>query len=116
MEHNIEAIKEMLHKRKQELEDELSQLREEKFSDDQIQDVGDQALSSTMESLKSSFQDTRLEEYKRIVKALDMIDHGTYGICSDCEKPISEKRLQSFPNATRCIACQEAQEEGGLSL
>lgn len=114
VEQRYEAIREMLMQRKQELEDELTQLREEKFSDDQIQDAGDQALSSTMESLKSSFQDTRLDEYKRIVRALAMIDQGTYGICIDCDKPISEKRLQSFPNATRCLACQEALEEGGF--
>lgn len=112
MEQKFAAIRELLHKRKQELEDELLQTREEKFSDDQIQDAGDQALSSTMESLKSSFQDTRLDEYKRIVRALGMIEQGTYGICIDCDKAISEKRLQSFPNATRCLACQEALEEG----
>ena len=114
MDQKFEAIREVLHKRKQELEDELLQTREEKFSDDQIQDAGDQALSSTMESLKSSFQDTRLDEYKRIVRALGMIEQGTYGICIDCEKPISEKRLHSFPNATRCLACQEALEESGF--
>lgn len=114
MEQKFEAIREVLHRRKQELEDELLQTREEKFSDDQIQDAGDQALSSTMESLKSSFQDTRLDEYKRIVRALGMIEQGTYGICIDCDKPISEKRLQSFPNATRCLACQETLEESGF--
>jgi len=111
MAENLEAIKHMLLQRKQELEDELTSY-EEKFSDDQIQDAGDQALSSTMESLKSSFQDARLEEYKRIVRALEMIEEGIYGMCVDCQKPISEKRLQSFPNATRCLACQEALEEG----
>ena len=46
-----------------------------------------------------------------IVKALEMIDEGTYGNCIDCEQPISERRLLSFPNASRCISCQEKAEE-----
>jgi DnaK suppressor protein len=84
----------------------------EKFSDDQVQDPGDQALTSTMESLRSSIQDTRIDELNRIVKALKMIDEGIYGICVDCELPISERRLKMYPDATRCLACQEAFEEG----
>lgn len=110
---SIEALKEQLLNRKAELEQELIALRQEKFSDDQVQDAADQALSATMDTLKSSFQDTKIDEFKRIVRALAMIEEGTYGICVDCERMISPKRLQSFPNAMRCIACQEALEESG---
>ena len=107
----IEKIRQELLKRKLELEEELTRLSQEKFSEDQVQDPGDQALSSTMESLKVSLQDTEREEYARIVKALEKIEDGTYGICADCGQPISEKRLKSFPNASRCLICQEAYEE-----
>lgn len=107
----LEAIKHELIDKKNELEVELARLYREKFSDDQVQDPADQALSSTMESLRSTMQDTRLEEYRRINRALEKINEGTYGICVDCEGPISEKRLQSFPNAERCIVCQEEYEE-----
>ena len=110
---NLEKVKAELLARKQELEQEMTTLYQDKFSDDQVQDVGDQALTSVMESLKSSFHDTKLEEYNRIIKALDMIKEGTYGICVDCGMPILEKRLKSFPNATRCLACQEAYETAG---
>lgn len=106
----FQAIKEQLLARKHEIERELTELSQEKFSDDQVQDPGDQALTSSMESLKSSLQDTKIDEYKRITKALEMIEEGTYGICVDCGNPISEKRLQSFPNAARCISCQESFE------
>ena len=88
-------------------------LYKENYTDD-VQDLGDQALSSTMELLSSSLQDSRVEEYGRVVRALQMIEKGTYGICVDCNEPISEKRLKSYPNATRCIACQEAYEEGAI--
>ena len=39
---------------------------------------------------------------------------GTYGICSDCESPIGEKRLTAAPEATRCIRCQEIAEGGDV--
>lgn len=108
----LQEIKKELTTRKIELEQDLVQSYSEKFSDDQVQDPGDQALTSTMESLRSSIQDTRIDEFNRIVKALKMIEEGTYGICVDCELPISERRLKLYPDATRCLACQEAFEEG----
>lgn len=109
---DLEQIRKSLQTRKIELEQDLVQSYNEKFSDDQVQDPGDQALTSTMESLRSSLQDTRIDEFNRIMKALTMIDEGTYGICVDCQLPISEKRLKLYPDATRCLACQEAFEEG----
>jgi DnaK suppressor protein len=108
---NLDVIKQGLIARKQELEVKLKQLSREKVSDDQVQDPGDQAISSTMESLKNSFQDAEIEEYHRIVRALEKIDKGSYGICADCSQPISERRLQSYPNAARCLVCQETFEE-----
>jgi DnaK suppressor protein len=113
---DIESIKRYLLDRKQEIEAELSALYQEKFSDGHVQDLGDQSLTSTMEDLRSSLHDTRRVEYKRILKALEMIDDGIYGDCVDCEMPIAEKRLRSFPNATRCVSCQEILEEQGSHL
>lgn len=108
---SLESIKHELLDKKHDLEQELARLYQEKFSDDQVQDPGDQALSSTMEDLKSTMQDTRLDEYRRLNRAIEKIEDGTYGICVDCDGPISEKRLSSFPNAERCLVCQEEFEE-----
>lgn len=108
---NIDVVKNELLQRKVELENEMTNLYQEKFSDDQVQDSADQALSSTMENLRVSMHDAKNAEYKRIVQALQMIDDGVYGICVDCGKAISDKRLQYYPNATRCLLCQESFEE-----
>lgn len=97
--------------RKKELEEQLQQLAGAPISVDQVQDTGDQALSAVMETLRNSLQDSEYQEYTRIIKALQAIEAGTYGICSDCGEPIAEKRLKYNPNATRCIACQEAHED-----
>lgn len=108
---NLNLIKNQLLERKKELDLELGELYKPDIVPSEIQDVGDQALSSSMETLKISLQDAELEEYNRIVKALQMIDEGSYGICVDCGQPISEKRLKPYPNATRCLKCQEQLEE-----
>lgn len=106
----LDAIKAKLLTRKKELDAELAELYIQKASSE-VQDSGDQASSSSLETLRISLQDAELEEYNRILKALQMIDEGTYGMCFDCSLPISEKRLKLYPNATRCLSCQEQLEE-----
>lgn len=42
-------------------------------------------------------------EYKNINKALEAIDHGTYGKCEVCGKDIPVERLEALPTTTYCI-------------
>jgi DnaK suppressor protein len=44
---------------------------------------------------------------REIGDALRRIDHGTYGVCPECEEPISSKRLDAVPWARYCVTCQE---------
>jgi len=111
---SLEKVRQDLLKRKIELEQELKRLSQEPLADDQVQDPGDQALTSTMEALHVSLQDAELGEYNRINRALEKIQAGSYGVCMDCGCPILEKRLKSYPDAARCLACQEVYEESGL--
>lgn len=110
---DLKQIRADLLERKRDLETVLADLSSEAIEDPQGQDLGDQALSSSMESLRQSLQNTEQTEYRMILEAIAAIDEGVYGICVDCEGPISEKRLKHYPNAVRCIACQEALEERG---
>ena len=109
---DLEKVKKELLARKKELEEQLSDLANQKMSDDQVQDTGDQAITSVMETLRNLLQDAEYQEYVRITQALAALEKGTYGICIDCGAAISEKRLKFYPNASRCIACQEAIESG----
>jgi DnaK suppressor protein len=45
--------------------------------------------------------------------ALNRMDDGTYGLCIDCEEPISAMRLAAVPWAARCLSCQEHLEAAG---
>ncbi len=107
----LEKIKKELMSRKKQLEEELQHLSTEKMSDTQSQDDGDQVVTITMESLRNSLQDTEYQEYSRIIAALEAIDKGSYGICQECGEQISSKRLKYYPNASRCLTCQEQFEE-----
>lgn len=108
---SLEAVKKKLLDRKSELEDLLKSLASEKVDTDPGQDLGDQVSSATAQVLRNSLEDAESKEYERVIRALKSIDEGTYGICVDCEEPISEKRLVAYPYASRCIACQELYEQ-----
>jgi DnaK suppressor protein len=42
--------------------------------------------------------------------ALQRIDDGEFGICLECEEPISRKRLLAVPWAAYCLRCQELRD------
>ena len=107
----LEKVKDELILRRQEFEKVLARRAHEAPDDTTGRDVGDQAVSSTMDNLKRSLQDSEFEEYSRIVQALEKIKDGSYGICVDCEQLILERRLKFYPNATRCLVCQEEFED-----
>jgi DnaK suppressor protein len=44
--------------------------------------------------------------------ALERIDAGTYGQCTDCGVTIPPARLSAYPTAKRCIVCQTRKEQG----
>src|SRR5215471_8438973 len=44
---------------------------------------------------------------REISDALHRIETETYGICMECEEPISAKRLDAVPWARYCVTCQE---------
>jgi DnaK suppressor protein len=43
----------------------------------------------------------------QIADALDRIATGEYGVCLECEVPISAKRLAALPWTALCLSCQE---------
>ena len=49
---------------------------------------------------------------RQVADALDRIATGEYGICLECEEPISAKRLTALPWAALCLSCQEAADRG----
>jgi DnaK suppressor protein len=107
----IEAMKKNLIHRRSEMVGTLSKQSQEKVSDGQVQDSGDEALSLSMEKLQNTLQQTEMDEVRLIDDALERIERDEYGVCIECASPIPEKRLETFPFAARCVACQEKLEQ-----
>jgi RNA polymerase-binding transcription factor DksA len=49
-------------------------------------------------------------EIHAVERALKRIELGTYGTCVSCGQPIERERLEAYPTANRCAACQRAYE------
>jgi DnaK suppressor protein len=49
----------------------------------------------------------RASVLKSVRDALDRLEADLYGVCIQCEAPISEKRLAALPWAPYCVSCQE---------
>jgi DnaK suppressor protein len=43
-------------------------------------------------------------------RALDSLENGDYGMCEDCDEPISPRCLDVVPWARVCVKCQEARD------
>jgi DnaK suppressor protein len=46
----------------------------------------------------------------QVMEALERIAGRKYGVCLECNKPISAKRLAALPWAALCLECQQAAE------
>jgi RNA polymerase-binding transcription factor len=46
----------------------------------------------------------------QVEAALERIEDGEFGICLECEEPISAKRLAAVPWAVYCLHCQELED------
>ena len=46
------------------------------------------------------------QQLAEVLDALNRIEAGAYGTCTDCGKMVPEGRLEAKPEAARCVACQ----------
>ena len=95
---------EILKKAKQTLEQDMA------LDTDDLPDEMDLASSEYLQSFTFRLRGREKTFLKKIDHALAKIDEGTFGICEECEEPISIKRLEARPETTLCIRCKEDQE------
>lgn len=81
----------------------------------QAAELLDQLQLAAERDLEVNALNRDMEELSKVRRALENAEAGTLGICTDCEEPISKRRLEVMPWATRCIACQEKLEESADS-
>ena len=57
-----------------------------------------------------------VDRVNRLSAALDRLAEGEYGICVECEEPISPTRLRAMPEVQTCVRCQDRIERFGRQL
>ena len=68
-------------------------------------DSKEQAAQLENQEVLDALANEATEELARINAAMQRMDEGTYGICTDCGVEIDIRRLNAQPFAAKCIAC-----------
>lgn len=71
---------------------------------DMAADTYDRELSTNMASAEQ-------QVLYQIDDALKRLDEGAFGMCSECQRPITMSRLKAVPYASLCIDCQRKKEQ-----
>lgn len=80
-----------------------------------VNDLEDQSLADLLVDVNLAEVTRDVEEIRAIERALRRIALGTYGVCVSCGQPIERERLEAYPTANRCAACQRAYEHDHLT-
>ena len=72
--------------------------------------LADSASETYLRELDGGLEENAEHLLVEIEAALGRIDEGTYGLCTNCGRPIGEERLEAVPYATLCIEDKRALE------
>jgi len=73
--------------------------------------MADMAADTYERELSMDLVSSEQEVLYQIDDALKRMDEGAYGICQQCDKPITMTRLKAVPYASLCIQCQRLKEQ-----
>ncbi|MDJ0784585.1 MAG: TraR/DksA C4-type zinc finger protein [Desulfosarcinaceae bacterium] len=74
-------------------------------------DLIDRASQESMLSQVTRLRSRESNLMEKIIRALEAIEDGEYGICDACGEDIAVKRLLARPVTTLCIHCKQEMEE-----
>lgn len=112
----LDHYRQLLLKKQQELTESYYQAKGESRSDldDGTEDYIDYAVHSYAREFLLSLTELERKQLYLVENALKRIERGQYGVCQQCNKAISPKRLEVAPAAQYCVPCQELEEKGLL--
>ncbi len=68
-------------------------------------DSQERASERENDEVLEGLDEMSLVEARQIRNALARIENGTYGVCSNCGRPITPGRLSAAPSADTCVKC-----------
>lgn len=112
----MEIIRKRLNERREEITDlYMNDLRAgQQLSDSGAEDLVDRANDAYNREFMLSLSGNERDALLEVEQALERLDAGGYGECSNCEEKIPGRRLQAVPWARYCVDCQEQAEQGLL--
>ena len=105
----LEAIRGKLLAQKQELMTRAAKVRADitRSSGPLDKDFAEQVVQMENDAVLAGIGEATAAELAQINRALAQLDQGSYGLCSQCGKPIDARSLQALPYSDRCITCAE---------
>lgn len=79
-------------------------------NDPMAADPLDQATNEIDHSYTLRIRDRESRLIRKIRTALSKIEDGSFGICEECEEPVSIERLKARPVTAYCIRCKSKME------
>ncbi|MEM6462581.1 MAG: TraR/DksA C4-type zinc finger protein [Pseudomonadota bacterium] len=101
---NLGTRKRLLLERRAELLERLKKL-DDLLDDPPDPDVEERATEREFDEVFEMQGRAGQQEIASIDAALARIENDVYGVCLDCDDPISEERLDAVPYATLCREC-----------
>lgn len=81
----------------------------------EVRDAEEEALADLLEDVSLVGITNAQEEARDIDQALRRVLARSYGLCLDCRELIDRGRLEAYPTAKRCLACQQARDRARMS-
>jgi len=110
---NIDGFKQKLLQKRRDLQANIASLEDEArdSGEAEVRDTTDDATAAqgTSESLQEDAIES--ETLTQVEDALQRIEDGTYGKCSDCGRPIEPARLEAVPWAAYCLEDQAKRDQ-----
>ena len=102
----VERYRSMLEAKKIELSADLRS--REYIAIEEAADAMDEVQFAGARELAISNLDRESKLLQSVLRALNRIEDGRYGVCLHCDAAINPKRLGAVPWAEHCLRCQEA--------
>lgn len=107
---DLGEIREELEEMRAELDMQIEEEKENVRAESANPDRTELAHSYDFGQRKSALLDRLEEQHNLVDEALQRLDEGTYGQCTNCGQEIAPGRLKAMPQASLCIECQERME------
>lgn len=75
--------------------------------------LADDATAAYDQASDLALQRQTQHRLKRVERALEKFEEGTFGYCEGCGDPIDFARLKALPDARFCLKCQRKREVSG---